>query len=368
MKQRPHSESTSSADGLNRRCFLKASTMAGAGFSLASYFKAPHVLAAEIAGISDQLELNAFVEIGVDGAITLYAHTPEKGQGIKTSLPMVIAEELGADWNDVTVVRAPMNEARYGQQRAGGSTSTPREFDPMRRAGAAARTMLIAAAARRLSLDPALFYTENSRVIHRNSGDSLPFADLALDAAMQPLPDMDSLVFKARADYTIIGTHIGDVDNHIIVTGGDSLYGSDVKLPGMLYAVYEKCPATYGRVVGANLDHIKSLPGIVDAFMVEGNEDVTELLDGVAIVARSTWQAFKAKQQLEVEWDTSKASKDDDQEIFSPRPRCRRWPRGHWITRSPNPAVWRTSSMMTLPKWSPAPISFPTWPMPAWNR
>jgi isoquinoline 1-oxidoreductase subunit beta len=317
MKQRPHSESTSSADGLNRRCFLKASTMAGAGFSLASYFKAPHVLAAEIAGISDQLELNAFVEIGVDGAITLYAHTPEKGQGIKTSLPMVIAEELGADWNDVTVVRAPMNEARYGQQRAGGSTSTPREFDPMRRAGAAARTMLIAAAARRLSLDPALFYTENSRVIHRNSGDSLPFADLALDAAMEPLPDMDSLVFKARADYTIIGTHIGDVDNHIIVTGGDSLYGSDVKLPGMLYAVYEKCPATYGRVVGANLDHIKSLPGIVDAFIVEGNEDVTELLDGVAIVARSTWQAFKAKQQLEVDWDTSKASKDDDQEIFA---------------------------------------------------
>lgn len=317
MKQRPHSESTSSADGLNRRCFLKASTMAGAGFSLASYFKAPHVLAAEIAGISDQLELNAFVEIGVDGAITLYAHTPEKGQGIKTSLPMVIAEELGADWNDVTVVRAPMNEARYGQQRAGGSTSTPREFDPMRRAGAAARTMLIAAAARRLSLDPALFYTENSRVIHRNSGDSLPFADLALDAAMQPLPDMDSLVFKARADYTIIGTHIGDVDNHIIVTGGDSLYGSDVKLPGMLYAVYEKCPATYGRVVGANLDHIKSLPGIVDAFIVEGNDDVTELLDGVAIVARSTWQAFKAKQQLEVDWDTSKASKDDDREIFA---------------------------------------------------
>ena len=317
MKQRPHSESTLSADGLNRRCFLKASTMAGAGFSLASYFKAPHVLAAEIAGISDQLELNAFVEIGVDGAITLYAHTPEKGQGIKTSLPMVIAEELGADWNDVTVVRAPMNEARYGQQRAGGSTSTPREFDPMRRAGAAARTMLIAAAARRLSLDPALFYTENSRVIHRNSGDSLPFADLALDAAMQPLPDMDSLVFKARADYTIIGTHIGDVDNHIIVTGGDSLYGSDVKLPGMLYAVYEKCPATYGRVVGANLDHIKSLPGIVDAFLVEGNDDVTELLDGVAIVARSTWQAFKAKQQLEVDWDTSKASKDDDREIFA---------------------------------------------------
>lgn len=210
-----------------------------------------------------------------------------------------------------------MNEARYGQQRAGGSTSTPREFDPMRRAGAAARMMFIAAAAKKLSADPALLYTQNSRVIHRSSGVSLSFAELASAAAMESLPDIDSLVFKPRQDYTIIGTHKGDVDNHTIVTGGSSLYGSDVRQSGMLYAVYEKCPATYGRVVNANLDHIKSLPGVIDAFMVEGNDNVTELLDGVAIVARSTWQAFKAKQQLEIQWDTSLASKDDNTEIFA---------------------------------------------------
>ncbi len=313
------SKKTYSPTTLNRRCFLKASTMAGAGFSLATYFQptvAQEIREPASDNDSDQLELNAFVEIGLDGAISIYAHCPEKGQGIKTSLPMVVADELGAAWNDVTVVRAPFFEARYGQQRAGGSTSTPREFDPMRRAGAAARTMLIAAAAQRQAIDPSLFYTENSRVIHRNTGESFTFAELALDAARQPLPDVDTLVFKPRSEYTIIGTRVPDVDIDTIVTG-KPLYGSDLRLPGMLYAVYEKCPATYGRVVSANLDHIKAMPGILDAFLVTGNDNVGELLDGVAIVARSTWQAFKAKQQLEVEWDTSLASKDDDRDLFA---------------------------------------------------
>ncbi|MGY8788702.1 MAG: molybdopterin cofactor-binding domain-containing protein [Pseudomonadales bacterium] len=305
-----------SSHSVDRRGFLKISSMAGAGFSLASYLPAQQLSAAESES-SGKLELNAFVEVGTDGLIVLYAHTPEKGQGIKTSLPMVIAEELGADWADVTVVRAPMNEARYGQQRAGGSTSTPREFDPMRRAGAAARTMFVAAAAKRMLVEPAQLYTENSRVIHRQSGDSLSFSELAIAAATEQLPELDSLTFKDRQDYYIIGTHVGDVDNHAIVTGGSSLFGSDVQLPGMLHAVYEKCPSTYGRVISANLDLIKTLPGVVDAFLVEGNDDVTELLDGVAIVARSTWQAFKAKQQLEIEWDTSLASKDDNGEFFA---------------------------------------------------
>ncbi len=120
---------------------------------------------------------------------------------------------------------------------------------------------------------------------------SINFSDLALTAALEPIPDVDSLVFKDRSDYKLIGTRVADVDNLTMVTGG-GLYGSDIQLAGMLYAVYEKCPATYGRVLSANLDYIKSRPGIVDAFLVEGNDNVGELLDGVAIVARSTWQAF----------------------------------------------------------------------------
>ena len=301
---------------LSRRGFLKLSGTAGAGyFSLAAFMPIPGLHAADAAD-SSHLELNAFVEIHPDGAIRIYSHVPEKGQGIRTSLPMIVAEELGADWNDVTVVKAPMNEARYGMQRAGGSTSTPREWNPMRQAGAAARVMFVAAAAQRLGVSPTVLYTENSRVINRETGQSLSFGELALAAAQQPVPDIDALVFKARSDYKLIGTRVGDVDNHTIVTGGEGLYGSDIKLPGLLYATYEKCPATYGKVVSANLDHIKSLPGIVDAFLVTGNDNVGELLDGVAIVARSTWQALAARQQLAVEWDTATASTDTNEEIF----------------------------------------------------
>ncbi|MDG2089796.1 MAG: molybdopterin-dependent oxidoreductase [Gammaproteobacteria bacterium] len=305
-----------SLQSFSRRGFLQTTSATGAGFSLAAFMPSKNIQAAEIED-SNHLELNAFVEIDANGSIRLYAHTPEKGQGIKTSLPMIIAEELGADWNDVTVVRAPMNEARYGAQRAGGSTSTPREWNPMRRAGAAARVMFISAAAKQMAVSPSLLYTESSQVINRETGQSIAFADLALNAALEPIPDTDSLVFKDRSDYKIIGTSVGDVDNHTMITGGGGLYGSDIQLPDMLYAVYEKCPATYGRVQSANLGHIKTMPGIVDAFLVEGNDNVGELLDGVAIVARSTWQAFQAKQELEVEWDTSSASVDDNEEIYS---------------------------------------------------
>lgn len=300
---------------LSRRGFLKASGGATACFSLASFVPVQSLSAAE-APDSDHLELNAFVEVHPDGSIRIYAHVPEKGQGIKTSLPMIVAEELGADWNDVTVVRAPFNESVYGIQRAGGSTSTPREWNPMRQAGAAARVMFVSAAAKRLNVSPTLLYTENSEVINRESGERIAFADLVMDAAMEPIPDVDSLVFKNREDYRILGTRVPDVDNHIIMTGG-SLFGSDLQLPGMLYAVYEKCPATYGKVASANLDHIRTLPGVVDAFVVEGNDNAGELLDGVAIVARSTWQAFQAKQQLEVSWDTSAASVDDNEAFFA---------------------------------------------------
>ena len=306
-------ENPLSQASLSRRGFLKASGGATACFSLASFVPLSQAAAQET---GEHLELNAFVEISPDGAIRIYSHVPEKGQGIRTSLPMIIAEELGADWNDVTVVKAPFNEAVYGIQRAGGSTSTPREWNPMRQAGAAARVMFVSAAAERLGVAPTLLYTENSQVINRQSGESIAFAELVMEAAQQPIPDIESLVFKDRSDYRIIGTHVGDVDNHIIMTGGN-LYGSDLQLEGMLYAAYEKCPATYGRVVSANLDFIKTLPGVLDAFVVQGNDNAGELLDGVAIVARSTWQAFQAKQQLEVEWDTSAASVDDSEAIFA---------------------------------------------------
>jgi isoquinoline 1-oxidoreductase beta subunit len=301
-------EAGQTTTGVSRRSFFKLTAAAGSGFALATYVGNQVFADGEDAG--NQLSLNAFVEVGIDGKITLYAHTPEMGQGVKTSLPMIIAEELGADWNDVTVVRSPVNEEKYGEQRAGGSTSVPREWTPMRRAGAAARTMFINAAAKQMGVNAAELYTENSKVIHRSTQQSLGFGELSLKAAQEKVPSPNSLVFKERKDYTLLGTHITGVDNAELVTG-EPLFGIDVQLPNMLYAVYEKCPAFFGTVKSANLEHVKSLPGVVDAFVVKGNGEETELLDGVAVVATSTWQAMQARQQLKVEWDESKASKDD---------------------------------------------------------
>lgn len=290
--------------------------MAGAGFSLASFIPVNELQAADNSE-GNQLELNAFVEVDSTGLITLYAHTPEKGQGIKTSLPMIIAEELGASWNDVSVVNAPFNEERYGEQRAGGSTSTPREWDHMRQAGAAARDMFIAAAAKEMSVPLESLYTEDSKVIHADSGQSLSFASLAIAAASEIVPEIANLVFKNRADYKLLGSRISGVDNPALVIGDDKLFGSDIQVPDMLHAIYEKCPATYGKVKSANLDHVKSLPGVVDAFIIEGNDEVRELLDGVAIVAHSTWQAFQARLQLVVQWDETSASKDNNEKFYT---------------------------------------------------
>lgn len=294
---------------VGRRRFLKLTGIAGGGFALATCLPAQRVRADDAAS-GEQLVLNAFVEVNLDGKVTIYAHTPEMGQGVKTSLPMIIAEEMGADWEDVTVVRAPVNERKYGTQRAGGSTSTPREWNPMRRAGAAARTLFINAAAKQMGVAPAELYTAHSNVVHKGSGESLPFSALVAQAAQEKMPNVASLTFKDRKDYFLLGKYISGVDNPALVTG-EPLFGLDVQLPNMLHAVFVKCPAFYGKVVSANLETIKSLPGVVDAFVVKGNDDAEELLDGVAIVAQSTWQALQARNRLKVEWDESNASKDD---------------------------------------------------------
>lgn len=297
-------------DGISRRRFLKLSGMAGGGFAVA--FSLP--LGANIpVGTGrlrpDQFELNAFVYIAADGHVTLYSHTPEMGQGVKTSIPMIIAEELGADWTQVSVIQAPVDERRFGSQRAGGSTSTPCNWEPMRRVGAAARILFIAAAAKQMAAPAAEFITKNHAVIHQPSGRSLSFAELAGQAAREKLPAANAIRLKDRKDFYLLGTSVSGVDNPAIVTGAP-LFGVDVQLPGMLHAIYAKCPAFFGTVKSANLEQVKSLPGVVDAFVLDGGDDPMGLVTGVAIVAKSTWQAFKARQQLTVEWDESNASKD----------------------------------------------------------
>ena len=300
---------------LDRRSFLKITGLAGGGLVIAAV--CPATLAATTDDGSQVVtnELNAFIKVSSDGKITIYSANAEMGQGIKTALPMIIAEELGARWEDVEVLQSPVDESRFGRQGAGGSTTIPRTWNQMRTMGASAREMFISAGALVMEVSRDELKTADSKVTH-GSGRYRTFGQLATLAAKQEVPDPDTLTFKDREDYTIIGTSISGVDN-LSITTGLALFGIDTRVPDMLYAAYHKCPAIGGRVTGANLDEIKAMPGVVDAFLVKGNGNVRELLDGVAIVGTTTYAAFNAKKALKVDWDESQASKDNWTEIVS---------------------------------------------------
>ena len=293
------------ASVIDRRTFLKLTGIAGGGLILAF---SPLGQVAKAAVGKETFAPNGFIQISPDGQILLFAKNPEIGQGIKTAFPMIIAEELNADWADVRVELAPINKAVYGTQASFGSRSIPYAWDQLRRAGAVARAMLVSAAAREWDVPVSACQTGASQVTHPASGRQLSYGVLADKAKSMPVPDPKTLTLKKRNEYTLLGSRITGVDNEAVVTG-KPLFGSDTVVPNMHYATYEKCPATGGRVVSANLDEIKALPGVTDAFILEGNGVVADLMPGVAIVARSTWAAFQAKRKLKVEWDESNAAK-----------------------------------------------------------
>ncbi len=290
---------------MKRRDFLQRSALGSGGLLLGSYLEATTAAetVANPAGTAAPagFKPNAFISISSQGVVTLISKQPEIGQGIKTSLPMVIAEELEVNWKDVRIVQGDLDPA-YGGQSAGGSTSTPNNYNNFLRLGATARTMLVQAAAQTWKVGVVECLAANSAVHHKASGRSLSYAELAASAATLPVPSTDSVKLKDPRDYKLLGTRVGGVDNRALVTG-KPLFGMDVRLTGMLYAVFEKCPAFGGKVLGANLEAIKALPGVRDAFVIAGTSQLTGLMPGVAIVAESTWAAFSARRQLRVTWD-----------------------------------------------------------------
>jgi len=299
-KARDESRELPTRSVASRRTFLKVTAAAGGGLLLSLRFSG--VAEAAGNGQSAPVRITAFVSITPDNVVTIMAKNPEIGQGVKTMLPMLVAEELDVDWSQVRTKQADLNPALYGNQHAGGSTSTPQNWDPLRRAGAAARQMLVTAAARRWNIAESECTTASGQVLHKASGRTLPYGAIAADAAAVPVPDLHSVKLKDPRDYKIIGHSVPGVDSPLVVKG-EPLFGIDTVVPDMLYAVFAKCPVFAGKVVSANLDEIKALPGVRHAFTVAGGANLAGLMPGVAIVADSWWRADKARRQLKVQWD-----------------------------------------------------------------
>jgi isoquinoline 1-oxidoreductase subunit beta len=287
--------------GPSRRAFLKVSALAVGGVLFHGIVPVTARAAADADTISGTT-LNAFIRIAPDGIVTITAKNPEIGQGIKTMLPMLIAEELDIDWNDVRIEQADLNTAKFGEQFAGGSMATPLNWDPMRRVGAGARQMLVAAAAQIWGVSPAACRTGSGVVHNTMSSRLLGYGELAAKAASLLPPDLETVTLKDPSQYKIIGQPVHGVDNPLIVKG-KPLFGIDVVVPGMRYAVFQKCPVFGGNVVSANLDTIKSQPGVRDAFIVRGGDDMQGLRDGVAIVADNWWLANRARDKLQINWN-----------------------------------------------------------------
>jgi isoquinoline 1-oxidoreductase beta subunit len=281
---------------IDRRDFLKFGISAMGGLLISVYWPQELAIAQET---GESFRPNALLQIDPDNTITIWAKNPELGQGVKTSLPMIIAEELEADWSQINVVQADFNPRAYGGQGAGGSWSIHSNWDLMRQTGATAREMLKEAAAKEWGVDKNSCIARSAAIIHEPTGRTLTYGALATAAAALTPPD--DVPFKDPKDYRLLGTRIPNVDNAEIVTGR-TVYSYDEQRLGLLYAAIAK-PPFGGTVKRFDASKAKAMPGVRDVIQIEGFDNPTHLLPGVAVIADSTWAALEAVQALEVEWN-----------------------------------------------------------------
>jgi isoquinoline 1-oxidoreductase beta subunit len=234
--------STTTTNAISRRTALKTTFQTAAGAALVIGLEVPRGKAANEKPLVNPL--TSWIKIDDQGKITLSYSKSEMGQGISTSLPMILAEELGADWKDVRVEHAPLDRA-FGPQGTGGSGSITTLYTPLRQAGAAARTMLVAAAAQHWNISPADCKVRNSAVWH--GSDKLSFRELVEAAAKLPVPDLATVALKDPAEFEVIGKSLPRTDIPA-KTNGSAIFGLDVRLPNMVYAVVARCPVFGGKV------------------------------------------------------------------------------------------------------------------------
>jgi len=280
-----------------RREFLQTSTTIGASLVIGFYL--PPATGRRPAG---SFKPNAWLEVQPDGTVTIWTGRSEMGQGVRTAMPMIVAEELEADWQAVRVVQADANPA-YGDQMTVGSRSVQSGWEPLRRAGATAREMLISAAAATWGVPRTECRAEKGIVRHMPSGRNLGYGQLTDRAATLPVPADPPL--KPPAEYRILGTRVPRVDTPAKVTG-QAQYGIDVRVPGMVFAAVARCPVFGGRVTSFDASAARAVSGVTG---------VEQISRGVAVVAENTWAAFQGKRALSVQWDEGVTARWSSQSI-----------------------------------------------------
>ena len=281
----------STLNNTSRRDFLKITSLTGGGlilgFSWLEGEAAPFILNSSTVA---NLNFNSYLSIATDGTITILSPNPELGQNVMTSFPMIVAEELDADWNKVKVLQAPLDKA-FDRQLTGGSGAIPHSWKRLRTAGATARHLLIAAAAKKWNVDTGECTAENSFVIHTKTGRKLSYGELADDASKLTVPT--DIPLKNRKDFKLIGKSIRNVENKNIITG-KGIFGLDFYREGMVYAMIQRPPGFGTKLKSVDDKAARVMPGIIDVVTMKNN---------VAIVGKSTWEVMKARKVLKVEYE-----------------------------------------------------------------
>jgi isoquinoline 1-oxidoreductase beta subunit len=284
----------------SRRDFLKFSSLTAGGFLLGVNF--------QCAGPKGEIITfapNVYISLTSENEVILVAHRSEMGTGIRTSLPMIMADELGADWSKIKIVQAEGDEDKYGNQNTDGSFSVRMFYEPMRKAGATARQMLINAAAQKWEVDPSECITENSQVLLKGTRKKVDFGELIEALQVMELPDPASIKLKELSEYKLIGTDVPIYDAHAIVTG-QAKFGADVDLPNMQIAVIARSPVVGAKIISYDDKAALAVSGVSQVVKIEGAgipPGLDKPLEGLAVIASNTWAAKKGRDALVIEWD-----------------------------------------------------------------
>ncbi|MCV2885389.1 molybdopterin-dependent oxidoreductase [Aestuariibacter sp. AA17] len=286
---------------LDRRRFLKLTGLAGGALVLGA--TTPLSMPVWASDNADSTRLNLFVSILEDNTVEIVCHRSEMGQGVRTGVPQIIADELGASWDTIRVVQGLANQA-YGSQNTDGSSSVRGVFNTLRKMGSTARTMLEQAAAEKWGVSVSDVEARDSQIVMKDGSRSATFASLAASASKRALPDEKTITLKSKADFSLIGKDVEIVDMDDMLTG-NTTFGQDVRLPNMVFASIERCPVTGGKVTSFDKDAAMKVKGVVDVILMpeQAMPALFSPVSGVAVIATNTWSALQGRKALNIKWD-----------------------------------------------------------------